>query len=354
VTPIGAHQTSDGHISYLAAGPAEARAIVFLHGIGGGAELFTPQLAAFGARHRAISWNMPGYGASAPIEDASITGYAAALARFVADLGLVHPVLVGHSIGGMVVQRYLADGLGPVGAAVLAQTTAAFGGRDPRWAQDFVAQRLGALDRGETMRSLAPDIVAGLVGDDPDPEGVRLAERCVAAAPEAAYRASVHALVGFDLREAMARIAGADLVAGRIEGRERAGRHHAQDEPDHSGRVLHLPGRGRPPRQRRTPGRVQRRHHPVPRMTATTPQGAWPSRLLHGLRTLVRILRTFWASFSYETGWLSLPLVGRGRGGGAGASDARRARTPTRPSTAFGPPSPQGGGQKASAARLPG
>ena len=40
-------------------------ALIFLHGIGGGADNFTASLDHFQNRYRAMSWDMPGYGRSA-------------------------------------------------------------------------------------------------------------------------------------------------------------------------------------------------------------------------------------------------------------------------------------------------
>ena len=42
-----------------------------------------------------------------------------------------------------------------------------------------------------------------LVGDDPDASGVALARECMADVPEASYRASMLALLGFDKRNAL-------------------------------------------------------------------------------------------------------------------------------------------------------
>ncbi len=42
----------------------------------------------------------------------------------------------------------------------------------------------GPLDRGETMVSMAPKLVAGLIGDDPDPQGLEIARDCMAAVSE--------------------------------------------------------------------------------------------------------------------------------------------------------------------------
>jgi 3-oxoadipate enol-lactonase len=176
-------RTPDGRFTYLESGPAGAQPVLFLHGIGGGARLWVRQLESFGRTYRAIAWNMPGYGGSVPLEVASVGTYGDALADFIRGLSLDSPVLVGHSIGGMIVQSYLADGLGLPRAAVLAQTSPAFGGRDPEWARGFVAARLGPLDRGESMASLAPGTVSGMIGEDPDPAGVALAREVIAGTP---------------------------------------------------------------------------------------------------------------------------------------------------------------------------
>ena len=215
----GQATTPDGRFSYLASGYEGAIPVVFLHGIGGGARLWSNQLDSFSARFRAIALDLPGYGGSQPLAKTSIRTYAEAVADFVQALGLEAPVLVGHSIGGMIVQTYMADGLGPVRAAVLAQTTPAFGGKDPRWAEEFVAARLGPLERGETMRSLAPTIAGSLLGEEPDPKAFDLARDCVAGVREETWRASVLALVGFDKREALSRISVPTLLlAGSKDG----------------------------------------------------------------------------------------------------------------------------------------
>lgn len=207
MTQMARKATPDGRFTYLAAGQESAVPVVFLHGIGGGAAIWARQLEPFGASYRALAWDMPGYGGSEPLAAATVGTYGDALGRFIGELGLDRPILVGHSIGGMVAQSYVADELGPVRALVLAQTTPAFGGRDPRWAQDFVEARLGPLERGATMRSLAPGMAANLLGDDPDPSCLALAEECISAVPEATWKASVLALLGFDRREALGRIA---------------------------------------------------------------------------------------------------------------------------------------------------
>src|SRR5450631_881402 len=114
-------KTRDGRFSYEAAGDPASQPLVFLHGIGGAARAWRWQVDAFSDRYRTIAWDMPGYGGSAPLPTVSIATLADALRDFLQQLGAARPVLVGHSIGGMIVQQLLAKSPDLVRAVVLAQ-----------------------------------------------------------------------------------------------------------------------------------------------------------------------------------------------------------------------------------------
>lgn len=198
-----AMQTKDGRFSYEAAGDPASPPLVFLHGIGGAARGWRGQLVFFKDRYRAIAWDMPGYGGSAPLPAVSIATLADALQDFLQQIGAAKPILVGHSIGGMIVQQFLVQHPGVARAVVLAQTSPAFGNAAGDWQKNFIDARFGPLDRGETMRTLAPSLVRDIVGDDPDPAGLELARDCMASVPEATYRATMLSMLGFDLRAAL-------------------------------------------------------------------------------------------------------------------------------------------------------
>ena len=205
-------RTRDGRFSYEAAGDPQLTPLVFLHGIGGAARAWRGQLELFGERYHAIAWDMPGYGGSAPLASPSIATFADALQDFLGEVGAIRPIVVGHSIGGMVVQQWLVKYPREAAAVVLAQTSPAFGKADGDWQTAFIEARLGPLDRGETMASLAPVLVRELVGDDPDTNGMDIARDCMASVPETSYRASMLALLGFDQRKALADIEVPTLV----------------------------------------------------------------------------------------------------------------------------------------------
>jgi 3-oxoadipate enol-lactonase len=208
-TPL---KTKNGRFAYEAAGNPNKTPLVFLHGIGGAARAWRGQIAAFSDRYYALAWDMPGYGGSAPLPNVSIATLADALQDFLQAIGGPRPVLVGHSIGGMIVQHWLTQHPRDAAVVVLAQTSPAFGKAEGDWQKQFIEARLGPLDRGETMKSLAPTLVKELVGDSPDADGMEVARDCMGSVPEASYRAMMLALLGFDQRKALGDIAVPTLV----------------------------------------------------------------------------------------------------------------------------------------------
>src|SRR6201996_8242965 len=208
-TPL---KTKDGRFGYEALGDPSATPLLFLHGSGGAARAWRGQIAALSDRYRALAWDMPGYGGSAPLANASIATLADALQDFLQTIGGPPPVVVGHSIGGMIVQQWLTKHPRDAAAVVLAQTSPAFGKAEGDWQKQFIEARLGPLDRGETMKSLAPVLVKELVGDDPDASGMEVARDCMGNVPEASYRAMMLAMPGFDQRKALGNIAVPTLV----------------------------------------------------------------------------------------------------------------------------------------------
>src|SRR3984885_13983662 len=113
-TDLASITTKDGRFAYEAAGDPDLPPLVFLHGIGGAARAWRGQLDFFAKRFRCLAWDMPGYGGSAPLPAVSIAALADALQDFLlqvslAGAGAIKPILVGHSIGGMIVQQLLAN-----------------------------------------------------------------------------------------------------------------------------------------------------------------------------------------------------------------------------------------------------
>jgi 3-oxoadipate enol-lactonase len=186
---------------------SEATPIVFLQGIGGAARLWDPQVQSLAAAGlNPVALDLPGYGARAPVDTMEFESLAADVEGSIARLALDHPVLLGHSLGGMIVQTMLRRRPDGYRAAVLSCTSPAFGNPDGDFQRKFVDDRLGPLDAGKTMADLAPAIADQVMRPSADASGRTLFVETMGAISERTYRAAVRCLVTFDERANLARI----------------------------------------------------------------------------------------------------------------------------------------------------
>jgi 3-oxoadipate enol-lactonase len=220
-------------------------ALVFLHGVGGGAESWDAQLSAFGTTHRAMAWDMPGYGGSDDPAAPGFDGWVAALAGWLDATGVAGCTLVGHSIGGMIAQLFAARHPQRVTRLVLSATSAAFGNPDGAFQRAFLESRLAPLDAGRSMAELAAEFVPGLVGLAAPEAARRAAVATMSRVRPETYRAAMTALVGFDARAELpgvtapaVLIAGEDDPAAPVKAMERL----AERLPD--ARLIRMPGMG--------------------------------------------------------------------------------------------------------------
>jgi len=176
-------------------------AVVFLHGIGGAARAWAPQTAAFKAAGlHPVALDLPGYGARPAVDSMDFEALAVDLEATIERLGLERPALVGHSMGGMIAQTAMRRRPDGYRAAVLVGTSPAFGDSRGEFQKKFIADRLGPLDAGATMRELAASIVDGIMGPNPDAGGRALAIDTMGATPAPTYRAAIRCIVTFDER----------------------------------------------------------------------------------------------------------------------------------------------------------
>src|SRR3954469_12929938 len=172
-----------------------------MHGIGGGAKSFAPQIASFAsAGYQPIALDLLGYGTRELVEAMTFDALAEDVEFTITQNALEKPVLVGHSMGGMLVQTLLRRRPDDYAAAVLSCTSPAFGNPAGDFQKKFVADRLAPLDEDYTMATLAPEAADDIMGPNADPAGRALFVENFAAVPEATYRAAIKCLVTFDER----------------------------------------------------------------------------------------------------------------------------------------------------------
>ncbi len=192
----------------LGAGPT----LLMLHGIDGGHLSFSPQVERFAqAGWRAVAWDMPGYGYSAPIEPYNFKGLAqrciALIEALQARAAHRDVVLLGHDIGGMVAQEVVFRRPELVNRLILCGTWAAFEPATAAGEEDFLTPRLSLLGTDPDMATLAATLVPRLVGPSSLPEGARLAGHCLGQVSAATYRRALQALPGFERRAELSAIA---------------------------------------------------------------------------------------------------------------------------------------------------
>ena len=209
--------TFDGGETYVVErGPRDARPIVLLHGLSLSSAAWHDQLVDLGDEFRVIAVDFRGHGRSTPGRE----GYG--LEHLVRDLtGVlehleVHDaVLVGHSMGGMVIMRFCIEApavarervagivlvstaagglLAPYGLAALARFTVPAARRSSAW--------LGRVPEGRLLPSSDAAFLvtrAGL-GRHADPAHVELTRTMMSATSPRAIAESFRSLVDLDVR----------------------------------------------------------------------------------------------------------------------------------------------------------
>jgi len=177
--------------SLLGSGPT----VLLLHDADGDHLSFAPQLETLAAAGwRAVAWDMPGYGRSAPVEPYGFKGLAQRCLLLLDALQCDEVTLVGHGFGAMLALELALRAPMRVRSLVLCA-----GGPplDAAATAAWVAPRLAGLDAGLDMAGLAAQIVARDAGSAALPEGLQLARHAMARVPAATYRRALQALDSF-------------------------------------------------------------------------------------------------------------------------------------------------------------
>lgn len=178
----------------LGSGPT----VLMLHDADGDHLTFAPQVETLAtAGYRAVAWDMPGYGRSAPVEPYTFKALAQSCLALIDALRCGPVTLVGHGMGAMVALEVTLRQPVQVRRLVLCA------GGPPLDAQahaDWVAPRqqaLQAVEAGGSMEQLAQTLVPQCIAPGALPEGVRLAHHALSQVYAGAYRRALEALPTF-------------------------------------------------------------------------------------------------------------------------------------------------------------
>lgn len=106
-------------LAYDEAG-AHDPALVFVHGVACHKGFWTQQMTHFAPAHRAVAIDLRGHGSSdAPRQRYTVTAFADDLIWMCAQLGIDRPLVIGHSLGGLIALELAASSPERIAAAVL-------------------------------------------------------------------------------------------------------------------------------------------------------------------------------------------------------------------------------------------
>lgn len=199
--------------------------LVFVHGLSGCWQNFLENLPVHASRHRVITFDLPGFGASPmPAEEISISGYARLLDALLGELRVDAATVVGNSMGGFIAGELAIAYPQRVEQLVLVSAAGVSTTSDPRPTRALPYMRhgerilaatgawLAAKSHSVTRRPRLRRAVLDLVVRHPDRLPAPLAAEQLRGAGKPGFLQGLAAVIGYDLRERLPEIACPTLI----------------------------------------------------------------------------------------------------------------------------------------------
>jgi pimeloyl-ACP methyl ester carboxylesterase len=193
---------------YMEAGPADAPAVLLLHGIGANSWYWRYQLAGLSTQHRVIAWNAPGYILTDLLrkERPTANDYADALASFADALKLTRPVaVVGNSFGSAVALCFSARFPDRVSRLALSGTSVGAKSMPPDEREAVFVRRQKQFEGAGGM-TYAKQVTELVLGSRTSPRARAEAYEVMAMTNGRGYLAASHVPFDFDAFELAPRI----------------------------------------------------------------------------------------------------------------------------------------------------
>jgi pimeloyl-ACP methyl ester carboxylesterase len=170
VTATTKSATRDGvKLAYVDAGSGDP-ALVFIHGWCCSHIHWRDQIPEFSQRHRVIAVDLRGSGESdKPDQDYDIAGFADDVAWLVGEIGLERPILIGHSMGGVIILNLLRQDPNVARAAVLVDAGIMPVGEEMK---PLLAQTIGAM-KTPAYKDVATNVVKAFLFRPESPPDLR-------------------------------------------------------------------------------------------------------------------------------------------------------------------------------------
>lgn len=189
----GSAELAHGSLSFLEAG--RGRPLLFMHGVNGNARSWLPQLQGLARHFRVIAWNAPGYDTSSPV-CGDMAAFAQAGFDLLDALDCHQPVIIGHSLGGVIAMKMLTMQPRRFTHAVLSCTHPGYAKASGDVLMDRYRKRVAELEnlsreeygRRRALRMLPPDATPDVVeklaevAASANPRGLEAAMRALATA----------------------------------------------------------------------------------------------------------------------------------------------------------------------------
>jgi len=196
-------------VAYRLDGPADAPVITMSHGLLADHRMWDPQIAALASRFRVLRYDIRGHGASdAPEGPYSFEVLDADLVALLDALKIPRTHFLGHSIGGMIGQRFAAMHPARIDRLLLAGTSAttpvvsAWQG----WLESIARAGMGGIVESMLDRWFDEDFRAA------NPKEVARVADAVRASPQAGFVGSAHMIMALDHMPLLPRIKAPTLI----------------------------------------------------------------------------------------------------------------------------------------------
>jgi pimeloyl-ACP methyl ester carboxylesterase len=187
-------------LGYEEAGAGEP-ALAFVHGVACNRGVWASEIEHFARRHRVVAVDLRGHGDSdAPKQPYTMRAFADDLAWMCAQLNMVRPLVVGHSLGGLIALELASSSWHASGAVLIDSVLLPEGDRG-----EVVRRLVAGLRGGDAERTLG-DYFHGFFSSEDDPAHIDwILEQAVRTPPHVTSSVWEESLRSWDDTEALRR-----------------------------------------------------------------------------------------------------------------------------------------------------